>query len=75
MLGSQLQPDLPTRLGHVQVAVALMNRYIKMGMPREQRAEFFARTLHNSWGVGNPACNDGVLLLLSVEDRQVRVAT
>lgn len=53
------------------MAVALLNRMVRMGMPKEQVAELFAKRLHNRWGVGHPACNNGVLLLLSVEDRQV----
>lgn len=58
-------------VSHPQVAVALLNRMVRMGMPKEQVAELFAKQLHNRWGVGHPACNNGVLLLLSVEDRQV----
>jgi hypothetical protein len=34
-------------------------------------AEAFATKLHNQWGVGDAACNNGVLLFLAVQDRQV----
>ncbi len=34
-------------------------------------ARRFARELHNKWGVGDGSCSDGVLMLLSIEDRQV----
>lgn len=36
-------------------------------------ARDFAKTLHDRWGVGDRACNNGVLLLLAVQDRQVTV--
>lgn len=35
-------------------------------------AQAFAKSLHDAWGVGDAQCNNGVLLLLSVGDRQVR---
>lgn len=35
-------------------------------------AQSFAKALHDAWGVGDAQCNNGVLLLLSVGDRQVR---
>ena len=34
-------------------------------------ARVFAKDLHNKWGVGDGDCSDGVLMLLSIEDRQV----
>ena len=36
-------------------------------------ARGFAQDLHNKWGVGDGDCSDGVLMLLSIEDRQVRL--
>ena len=58
-----------------QVAVAVMRG---MEVPASEtpasQAEAFAKALHQRWGVGNKACNNGVLLLLSVHDRQVRPA-
>ncbi|KAG2491015.1 hypothetical protein HYH03_010687 [Edaphochlamys debaryana] len=38
-------------------------------------AEAFAKALHDRWGVGDPACNNGVLMLLSLEDRQLYIST
>jgi TPM domain len=47
----------------------------KMAVPEgschTRYARDFAKELHDRWGVGNKACNNGVLLLLSTEDRQV----
>ena len=58
-----------------QVAVALMQAMqLQAGRNSAQQAEAFARQLHNAWGVGRAGCNDGVLLLLSVQDRQVRLS-
>ena len=62
--------------GGFQVAVALMKR---MRVPARQTeaeaAAAMAHALHDSWGVGSAACDDGVLLLLSTRDRQVFVST
>jgi hypothetical protein len=55
-----------------QVAVAVFHR---MNLAKHQdkaaAAQHFARVLHDSWGVGNPDCQNGALLLLAVGDRQV----
>ena len=55
-----------------QVAVALMeSMQPSSGKSTAERAEIFAKDLHNRWGVGQKGCDDGVLLLLAVNDRQV----
>ena len=36
-------------------------------------AENFAADLMDKWGVGDASCNDGVLLLLTLQPRQVRL--
>jgi len=33
-----------------------------------------ARGLHDKFGVGSQGCNDGVLFLLSIEDRQMYIS-
>jgi uncharacterized protein len=38
-----------------------------------QTLEAFATGLFNAWGIGSRATNDGILILLSVEDRAVRI--
>jgi Modulator of levamisole receptor-1 len=53
-----------------EVFVAVVNRVGGSGPP-EKRAESFARALHDRFGVGS--CGSGVVLLLAVEDRQVRL--
>lgn len=45
---------------------------LQKGRDAAQQAEAFAVQLHTTWGVGHKGCNDGVLLLLAVKDRQVR---
>lgn len=45
---------------------------VESGDTPEEAAASFARSLFDSWGVGNRDCSNGVLLLLSVEDRQVQ---
>ena len=54
------------------MAVALMHSMQVEGTrDAAQEAGAFARQLHDSWAVGHAACNDGVLLLLAVVERQV----
>jgi hypothetical protein len=57
----------------VQVAVALMAQMaVRDGLVVDDQAADFASALMTEWGVGNRRCNDGVLLLLSKEPREVR---
>lgn len=37
-------------------------------------AESLAKAIHDTWGVGHRACDNGVLLLLSVYDRQLYIS-
>ena len=39
-----------------------------------QAAQIFAEYLHRSWGVGDAACQNGVLLLLAIADRQIYIS-
>ncbi|EFJ47425.1 hypothetical protein VOLCADRAFT_92125 [Volvox carteri f. nagariensis] len=39
-----------------------------------EAAENFARSLHDRWGVGDARCNNGVLLLISTDDRQIFIS-
>lgn len=34
----------------------------------------FSKALFNGWGIGNVELNDGILLLVAIEDREVRIA-
>ena len=55
-----------------QVAVAVMESMaVPEGESPAAQAASFAKALHDAWGVGDAACNNGVLLLLAVQDRQV----
>lgn len=36
----------------------------------EDDARVFAKAVHDNWGIGDRECNNGVLLLLSIEDRK-----
>ena len=42
------------------------------GQTPGQAAEAFATALFDAWGPGDRRCHNGAILLLSVEDRQVR---
>lgn len=41
------------------------------GADEGEAAERFAAELMDRWGVGDASCNDGVLLLLTLQPRQV----
>jgi len=45
--------------------------YVQPEVPAGTQAAVFAKHLHNAWGVGDAACNNGVVLLLAIEERQV----
>lgn len=64
----------PSHNRRQQVAVAVFHR-MKAGKHADMgdAAQHFARALHDYWGVGNPDCQNGALLLLAVGDRQVRL--
>ena len=44
---------------------------LQEGRTQAEEAEVFAKSLHNTWGVGDATCNSGLLLFLSKNDRQV----
>ena len=59
-----------------QVAVAVMRKMVvPRGAAAPDAARDFAKALHAAWGVGDAACDNGVLFLLSVDDRQVYIST
>lgn len=59
-----------------QLAVATMKSMtIPRGVTPSDAAASFARSLHNTWGVGHGSCNDGALFFLSLDDRQMFVST
>lgn len=54
----------------VEVAVVTVTRLADHG---GAALEPFATALFNAWGIGDPQANDGVLLLLAVQDRAARI--
>ncbi|KAK9844247.1 hypothetical protein WJX84_011342 [Apatococcus fuscideae] len=59
-----------------KVAVAVMQHMkLSHGGDAASTARRFAKDLHNKWGVGDGSCSDGILLLLSIDDRQVYIST
>ena len=59
-----------------QIGVVVLNRMSAIpGEPVEETAKTFAKHLHYSWGVGHAGCDDGVMLLISILDRQLYVST
>ena len=55
----------------LQVAVALLSKMEQTDATLGQTAARFATDLFERWAIGDSECNNGVLLLLSKQDRQV----
>jgi len=60
-----------------EVAVAVMSQMDTLGREavKDLVAKEFAEKLHAKWGVGRAECQNGVLILLAVEDRQMYIST
>ena len=61
-----------------QLAVAVANRISANYLPGaalDRKARAFALALHDTWGVGDPSCQDGIVLFLSKEDRKIHIST
>jgi uncharacterized membrane protein YgcG len=41
----------------------------------EAAVEAFAKGAMDAWGVGDPSCNNGIVLVIAVDDRQLYIAT
>ncbi|DBA84123.1 TPA: hypothetical protein ACH3X1_006599 [Trebouxia sp. C0004] len=68
-------PDLPHDAAGYQVAVVLVQSLkLQNGRSEAEQAEYFAKSLHKAWGVGNKNCNNGLVFLLSKDDRQMYLA-
>lgn len=58
-----------------QVAVAIVNKMdFSFWSGGANAAYEFARTLLDAWGVGDPECNNGVVIFVSVEDRKMHIS-
>ena len=53
-----------------QLAIALVRRLEEGGS-----IEALAARAHDAWGVGRAACNDGLVLALALEDRELHLST
>lgn len=61
-------------LAPLQIAVALMHKMDRAKhTDKAAAAQAFAKALHDAWGVGNPACQNGVLLFVAIGNREVRM--
>lgn len=59
-----------------EIGVALVkNMDYSEGETSAESAQRFAKFLHNDWGVGKRECNDGAVIFLSVNDRQIYIST
>lgn len=63
-------PRANTPIG-AQLAVAIFERMPPSNADKIQRAFHFARDLHDRWGVGDPDCQNGVVIAFAVKDRAV----
>ena len=61
---------------NVQVAVAIVRKLgTRFGRPMNVEAAYFADSLYNAWQMEHKDCRNGVLLVASLEDREVRSST
>lgn len=56
----------------IEVAVATIGSPADYGAPPDLAA--FSKALFNHWGIGDPVAQDGILLVLALESREVRIA-
>lgn len=56
----------------VEVAIVTIGSQSDFGDHGDLAA--LGKALFNHWGIGNPQRNDGVLVLMAVEDREIRIA-
>ena len=70
-LGTMLQ-ESRNQTG-VHIALATMGRIADYG-GAGQSIESYAKSLFNFWGIGDATRNDGVLILVSKDDREMRIA-
>ncbi len=70
-LTAQLQEARATT--GVHVVLATMDRIESYGAAG-QSIESYAKKLFNTWGIGDSARNDGVLILIASDDRAMRIA-
>jgi uncharacterized protein len=56
----------------VEVRVVTLSRQTDYGS--DTRIEDFAKDWFNAWGIGDATRNDGILILVAVEDRAMRIA-
>ena len=57
----------------VHVVLVTMDRLAEYG-GAGLRIEDYAKRLFNQWGVGDPIRNDGILILIAVDDREMRIS-
>ncbi len=57
----------------VHIALATMGRIADFG-GSGQSIETYAKKLFNTWGIGDATRNDGVLILIASDDREMRIA-
>ncbi|GIL54125.1 hypothetical protein Vafri_9686 [Volvox africanus] len=57
-----------------QIAVALMRR-MQNSNDSSTVAKSFAYALQDAWGIGDPACDNGVLVFLTLQEDQLVIAT
>ena len=47
---------------------------LNSGETKENAARRYAITLHNRWGIGDRDCNNGIMIFVSIDDRQMYIS-
>ncbi|GGJ48926.1 hypothetical protein GCM10008938_38640 [Deinococcus roseus] len=75
-LDAQTRKNLTNQLGSLEKQLNLEGTVVVLPALKPYtpgNIEAFALNLFNAWGVGNPQKNDGFMLLVSMQDRKIRI--
>lgn len=70
---SRLRSDLATLRAETGVEMAVLTIASRGGYDPSPSIESFATGVFNAWGIGDGARNDGILVLVVTQDREMRV--
>lgn len=75
LLRPEQELDLATKSEVLEAQTGRQLVIVTVKSLQGQGAASFARTLDNSWGVGRKGHNDGTILLVAPNEREVRIAS
>lgn len=77
LLGDAAEADLRDKLAALRretgIHATVLTLTTRWGWEKSSGIEEFATSLFNHWGIGDSARNDGILILVASEDREMRI--